>query len=196
MTIIGVLALQGAFAKHMTMLQSLNVEVLDVRRPEELALCQGLILPGGESTTMRRQIDFIHLGQALKDFSKTKPMFGTCAGLILMSKEILEDPMETFGILDVVVERNAFGRQYESFSINLKAKLSPSKSDLIQAVFIRAPRIRHWGNEVEVVSSLEGEPVLIRQGIHLGATFHPELTHDLSIHKYFVSIVEKNANLA
>lgn len=193
MAIIGVLALQGAFAKHISMLESIGVHAVDVRKPEELAACQGLIIPGGESTTIMRQIDFINFADALKEFSKKKPIFGTCAGLILMSQEIIADQMVPFGIIDVAVERNAFGRQYESFSVNLTANLSASKPDLIPAVFIRAPRIRHCGPGVEILSSFSGEPVLVKQGHHLGATFHPELSHSPLIHQYFVTLVEQQA---
>lgn len=189
MTIVGVLALQGAFAKHILMLESLGVRAIEVRKPEELSLCQGLIIPGGESTTMMRQIEFIQMSEPLKDFARKKPLFGTCAGLIIMSQAIIADSMEPFGILDISVERNAFGRQYESFSTNLSVKLGTAKSELVPAVFIRAPRIRHCGPTIEVLASLEGEPVLIKQGFHLGATFHPELTHCTAVHKYFASIV-------
>ena len=192
MAIIGVLALQGAFAKHLSMLESIGVHAVDVRKPEDLAACQGLIIPGGESTTIMRQLNFIHFVEPLKQFAKTKPLFGTCAGLILMSQEIIGDPMEPFKILNVSVERNAFGRQYESFSVNLETKLSGAKPELVPAVFIRAPRIRHCGAEVEILSALEGEPVFVKQGFHLGATFHPELTHSDAIHRYFASLVERN----
>ncbi len=191
MTIIGVLALQGAFGKHIAMLESLGVHALDVRKPEQLEACQGLIIPGGESTTIMRQLNFIDFADSLTKFSKTKPLFGTCAGLILMSQEIIGDPMQPFQILDISVERNAFGRQYESFCVNLSTTLLSAKPELIPAVFIRAPRIRHCGPEVEVLSTFEGEPVLVQQGFHLGATFHPELTHSNIIHKYFVSLVGK-----
>lgn len=193
MTIIGVLALQGAFAKHRVMLQSLGISAIEVRKPKELEICQGLIIPGGESTTMMRQIDFIKFADPLKEFAKQKPIFGTCAGLILMSEKILADPQEPFGILSVKVERNAFGRQYESFSVNLEAKLGDEKPNVIPAFFIRAPRIRHCGQDVEVLASFEHEPVLIKQRFHLGATFHPELTHSTAIHQYFVNLVKKSA---
>ena len=191
MTIIGVLALQGAFTKHMSMLESIGVHAVDVRKPQDLDACQGLIIPGGESTTMMRQIDFIHLTDPLKEFARQKPLFGTCAGLILMSTEIIADEMLPFGILDVAVERNAFGRQYESFNVNLSVRLT-ANPELVPAVFIRAPRIRHCGADVQVLASYSGEPVLVQQGFHLGATFHPELTHSIAIHKHFVNIVEHN----
>lgn len=190
MAIIGVLALQGAFAKHMAMLESIGVHAVDVRKPAELERCEGLIIPGGESTTMMRQAGFMRFEEALKTFAKQKPIFGTCAGLILMSQEIIADSMQPFGILNVVVERNAFGRQYESFGVNLSANLG-AKPQTIEAFFIRAPRIRSHGPEVEVLAAYEKEPVLVKQGFHLGASFHPELTHDTSIHKYFAKLVEE-----
>lgn len=193
MTVIGVLSLQGAFAKHMAMLQSLGVCAIDVRKPDDLAVCQGLIIPGGESTTMMRQIDFIKFADALKEFAKQKPLFGTCAGLILMSQKIIADSLKPFGLIEVDVERNAFGRQYESFSANLEVKLF-DQAVSIPAVFIRAPRIRHYSEKVEVLSTFEQEPVLVKQGFHLGATFHPELTHSSDIHKFFVKLVEKTRN--
>lgn len=192
MTIIGVLALQGAFTKHIAMLESIGVHALDVRKPQELEACEGLIIPGGESTTIMRQVDFIHFAEPLKEFAKHKPIFGTCAGLIIMSQKIVSDPFEPFGILNVEVERNAFGRQYESFSVNLSTKISSTKEEFIPAVFIRAPRIRHCGLGVEVLATFENEPVLVKQNFHLGATFHPELSHSSAIHQYFTQLVEKN----
>lgn len=194
MTTIGVLALQGAFSKHMMMLESIGVQALDIRKPIELSLCDGLIIPGGESTTMMRQVGFINLEESIKEFAKTRPVFGTCAGLILMSQEIIGDVMEPFGLLNVSVERNAFGRQYESFSVNLSASLGAVKPQTIAAFFIRAPRIRSCGPHVEVLAAYEHEPVLVKQGFHLGATFHPELTHDTSIHHYFMELVKQQTS--
>jgi 5'-phosphate synthase pdxT subunit len=186
MVVIGVLALQGAFAKHISMLQSIGIQAIDVRKPQDLEQCDGLIIPGGESTTIYRQLNFIKMIDPLKSFAEKKPLFGTCAGLILMSSEILGDPMTPFKLLNVEVERNAFGRQYESFTTNLETTFS---KDLITAVFIRAPRIKACGVGVQVLARLEKEPVLVQQGFHLGASFHPELTHDTSVHQYFASIV-------
>jgi len=187
---IGVLALQGAFAKHVEMLRKLDVDVIEVRKPADLERCDGLIIPGGESTTIMRQIRYIDLADKLAAFSEKKPIFGTCAGLILMSKKILSDQMIPFGIMDVEVERNAFGRQVESFSHAVKVILDhPKQSIDFRAVFIRAPRIKECGDDVKVLASFEGEPVLIQQGKHLGSTFHPELTDDAAIHKYFLKLV-------
>jgi 5'-phosphate synthase pdxT subunit len=192
MTTIGVLALQGAFSKHIDMVHSLNVKAIPVRKPEDLSRCHGLIIPGGESTTIKRQIDFIQMSHPLKQFAQLRPLFGTCAGLILMSQEIIADPMQPLGIINVSVERNAFGRQYESFIANLKANLSSSQAEDVAAAFIRAPRIHQYGKEVEVLSTYQGEAVLVKQGMHLGATFHPELTQSTAIHKYFISLIKSH----
>lgn len=188
---IGVLALQGAFAKHIEMLKHMGVEACEVRKPADLAACSGVIIPGGESTTILRQLWFIELFSALADFAREKPLFGTCAGLILMSKEILaNEAMKPFGILDITVERNAFGRQAESFHTQLDVSLSGGKPTKYPGVFIRAPRIRHCGPKVKILASYEKEPILIQEGLHLGATFHPELTSNALIHEFFVSMVK------
>lgn len=188
---IGVLALQGAFAKHVEMLNSLGVEAKEVRTLQDLEGCDGLIIPGGESTTMMRQIDFIKLADDLKEFAQEKPLFGTCAGLILMSHEVLTSQMIPFGILDVAVERNAFGRQAESFIANIEITLDQHTDKNFPAVFIRAPRIRSCGSPVQTLAKFQDEPVLVQQGMHMGATFHPELTHNAFIHRYFLSLVKE-----
>lgn len=188
---IGVLALQGAFAKHQEALLKLEIETVQVRKSEELLACDGLIIPGGESTTIMRQLQFGNLKEPLKAFAKEKPIFGTCAGLILMSNKIIDDPMTPFGLLDVAVERNAFGSQTESFKTEIEFHAGGKKEKKVPAIFIRAPRIRDIGEAVEVLASFENEPILVKQGFHLGSTFHPELTGDLSIHDYFCKMVTK-----
>jgi 5'-phosphate synthase pdxT subunit len=187
---IGVLALQGAFAKHAEMLVRIGVEAKEVRYPHDLEKCDGLIIPGGESTTITKQIQFIGFREKLRIFAETKPLFGTCAGLILISQEVISSPMQPFGLIDVSVERNAFGRQAESFRIDIELVLGPAPSKKFPALFIRAPRIRRCGTAVQVLAEYEGEPILVRQGHHLGATFHPELGEDPSIHYYFLSLVK------
>lgn len=189
---IGVLALQGDFAKHAEVLRSLGVEVQEVRKPQDLLLCDGLIIPGGESTVMLRQIDFIGLREPLLKFAKTKPLFGTCAGLILMSKNIQSSHLKPLHCLDIELERNAYGRQIESFHASVVLNLH-GHSTLFPAYFIRAPRIRSCGEDVEILARLEGEPVLVRQGHHLGSSFHPELTSDPIVHQYFIDLVKKQA---
>lgn len=189
---IGVLALQGAFAKHADMIDQLGAKAVLVRTPQELKECDALIIPGGESTTIFRQINFIGLRQPLLEFAKNRPLFGTCAGLILMSTQLINaSSTEPLGIMDITVERNSFGRQIDSFSTQLEVALSKRK-ERIAALFIRAPRIRRCGKEVRVLASYEGEPVLVQHGIHLGASFHPELTADTLIHGYFLSVVSEN----
>lgn len=199
---IGVLALQGAFAKHKAMIEKLGAAVILVRTPSDLLKCDGLIIPGGESTTIYRQMKFINLIEPLREFAQSKPLFGTCAGLILISRELINGSSTLpLGFLDITVERNSYGKQVDSFQTQLDVKLSKD-SQLISAFFIRAPRIRHCGPEVQVLATFESEPVLVRQGIHLGATFHPELTSDTCIHEYFLSLIndqqtkeEKRASL-
>lgn len=186
--VIGVLALQGAFAKHAEILQGLGAKVVEVRKPADLLKCDALVIPGGESTAIMKQIRFINLSEAFLTFSKHKPVFGTCAGLILIAEKIIGDSMRPFQLLDVEVERNAFGRQIESFYTDLEVNLKPGQTKQIPAIFIRAPRIRRVGAAVKVLASFEEEPVLIRQGLHLGATFHPELTTDPTIHAYFLAL--------
>lgn len=190
--VIGVLALQGAFAKHAHMLQSLGLKVVEVRKPMHLTACDALVIPGGESTTMMKQMQFIGFPGPFRDFAKSKPVFGTCAGLILMSHEIIDDPMQPFNLIDISVERNAFGRQVESFHAEVDFILKKSSEKKIAqklpAMFIRAPRIRRTGNEVQILATYEGEPILVQQGHHLAATFHPELTSDTTIHHYFLKI--------
>jgi len=184
---VGVLALQGAFAKHIQMIQSLGCKAIEVRKPKDLDKCQGLIIPGGESTVITRQIKFIGMGGALQEFTKTKPIFGTCAGLILISREIIADVMQPMGLIDIAVERNAFGRQAESFTVDMDVELK--SKERFKAVFIRAPRIRQASGDVKILARYEGEPVLVQQGHHLGASFHPELTGNPLIHQHFLDIV-------
>ncbi len=190
---IGVLALQGAFAKHGDVLRKLGAEPILVKKPEDLNNIDGLIIPGGESTTILRQIHFIDLFPPLRNFVKTKPIFGTCAGLILMSREILASPeVNPLQALDIAVERNAFGRQAESFGTQLEISLPTEHRFLFPAIFIRAPRIKQLGANVKILASFENEPVLIQEGIHLGSSFHPELTEDGRIHSYFLSQIENH----
>lgn len=197
MLTIGVLALQGDFAKHIKMLRSLNVTAIEVRCPKDLEGCDGLIIPGGESTTIRKLMQYIGFENPLKDFAKLKPVFGTCAGLILISHEIISNPVQPqpMNLIEVSVERNAFGSQIDSFSEEVQLHLGSgssgtSKAKAFTAVFIRAPRIRSVSAAVQVLAFFKGEPILVKQGHHLGATFHPELTDDSTIHAYFLSLAK------
>lgn len=177
---IGVLALQGAFAKHVDLLERIGVQTLEIRYPPQLFYCDGLILPGGESTTMIRHILEMGFAEPLKKFAQHTPLFGTCAGMILMANP------KILGLLDIAVERNAYGRQSDSFSCNLDL---PFSSSPLQAIFIRAPRISsiHSSN-VQILASHAGVPVCVRQGFHLATSFHPELTNDPVIHQYFIQL--------
>lgn len=191
--VVGVLALQGDFEKHFEMLKSLKVAVRDVRRPSQLEECHGLIIPGGESTVMMKQMEFINFKASLIEFAQRKPIFGTCAGLILIAQEIVSSPMQPLGLIDVVVERNAFGTQVNSFSTEIQVQLEHSQT--LPAIFIRAPRIRHCQVAVKILGSYQNEAVLVRQGHHLGATFHPELTGDDSIHRFFLSMISASRSI-
>ncbi len=189
---IGVLALQGDFSKHAEVLRSLGIEVQEVRKPQDLKECEGLIIPGGESTVILRQLQFIEMREPLLQFAHQKPVFGTCAGLILMSKHIQASSLQPLQLLDITVERNAFGRQIQSFQASILLELNQECPKLFSAFFIRAPRIRTHSQDVQVLASFEDEPVLVRQGWHLGACFHPELTSDPVIHQYFIEMIRES----
>lgn len=186
---IGVLAIQGAFFKHQLSLSRLSVEPVLVRSPRDLETISGLILPGGESTVVMKGMDFTGLKEAITAFGKHHPIFGTCAGIILMSGQVLGDSMEPFGFLNLKIQRNAYGRQADSFYTQLKVSLPHSQSE--PAYFIRAPKIVEVEPGVEVLSRFKGDPVLVKEGHFLGSTFHPELTDSLSLHKYFVDMVRQ-----
>jgi len=186
---VGVLALQGDFALHSQALERSEVDAVEVRKPEALADLDGLILPGGESTTLLRLIDEWNFVPALERFHATgKPVFGTCAGLILLAREVLHPVQPSLGLIDVAVERNAYGRQRESFEVRGSITLA-GRAIPVDMVFIRAPRIRRVGPEVETLATHAGAPVMARQGTVLVATFHPELTDDLTVHRYFCDLV-------
>jgi 5'-phosphate synthase pdxT subunit len=189
---IGVLALQGDFAKHAEVLRTLGIEVQEVRKPKDLENCQGLIIPGGESTVMLRQLDFIQMREPLLAFAQQRPLFGTCAGLILMARQIRAFPLQPLQLLDIEVERNAFGRQVESFHAFVSLEFASEQTKISPAFFIRAPRIKQWGPAIEVLAKWEEEPILVRQGHHLGATFHSELTDDPQVHQYFIEMIRQN----
>jgi pyridoxal 5'-phosphate synthase pdxT subunit len=176
---IGVLALQGAFREHARALRALGAEVVEVRLPEELDGLDGLVIPGGESTTITRLAELYGLDGAIRSFAG--PIFGTCAGMIVLDRE-------HFDLADLELERNAYGRQVRSFEADVD--LVDDEIPL-RGVFIRAPRIRRLGDGVEVVGELGDEPVLVRDGRILLASFHPELTDDLRVHELFLTMVEE-----
>lgn len=193
---IGVLALQGDFGLHAKALEKCGVEAVEVRKPSELDEIDGLIIPGGESTTLLKLMDAWNFTPALEKFHGAgKPIFGTCAGLILLARDVENPKQFSLGLIDVAVERNAYGRQRESFETPGTVKLDGAPVPL-EMVFIRAPRIRRVGPGVEVLAEHRGEPVMARQDRVLVATFHPELTDSTAVHQYFCDMVAKTRGLA
>ena len=189
---IGVLALQGDFALHARVLEQCGVAAVEVRKPVELDEVDGLIMPGGESTTLLKLMDAWNFVPALEKFhSAGKPIFGTCAGLIILAREVESPKQFSLGLIDVTVERNAYGRQRESFEASGTVRLDTGPIQL-EMVFIRAPRIRRVGPGVEVLAEHGGEPVMARQDRVLVATFHPELTDSTAVHRSFCDLVERS----
>jgi 5'-phosphate synthase pdxT subunit len=183
---IGVLALQGAFAAHSDCLTSIGVQSIEVRTPEQLGSVDALLMPGGESSTMSQLLESSGLfGPIAQRIADGMPVFGTCAGMILLASEILDgrSDQRNFSAIDISVRRNAFGRQVDSFEATINSSVGE-----FHGVFIRAPRIERVGAQVEVLGSINDEPVLVRQGNVLAASFHPELSNDARLHEYFVSI--------
>jgi pyridoxal 5'-phosphate synthase pdxT subunit len=178
---IGILAVQGDFREHAAVLRRLAVEPVEVRKPEELQTIDGLVIPGGESTAITRLIRIYGLEEALRRFQR--PVFGTCAGMILLDRNHL-------GLTDVSVRRNAYGRQVASFEADLRLA---DGGEPLRGVFIRAPRVAEVGEGVEVLAELDGEPVLLRDGRYLIASFHPELTGDSRVHELFLEMVREEA---
>lgn len=190
---IGVLALQGSFHEHQAILQTLGVQVVQVRLPQELDGLDGLIIPGGESTTIGKLAVDFNLLQPLQQFGKEHAIWGTCAGSIFLSKDAhRQQPL--LGLMDIQVERNAFGRQVDSFETDLEIQVLQSVSKenpLFHCVFIRAPLIEKVGTGVEVLAKLpDGRIVAARQGHFLATSFHPELTEDARFHQYFLEVVQ------
>lgn len=184
---IGVLALQGDFEAHERALSRAGAEAVQVRTREQLDRVDGLVIPGGESSTMLKLLHVEDLMESVRDFGKRKPIFGTCAGAILLANEVSNPAQESLGLVDIGVERNAYGRQLDSRIV----RLHPQN---VEAVFIRAPIIRRVGEGVKVLAKYKDDPVLVEQGKHLVATFHPELTEDSKIHQMFVDRVRGDAN--
>src|SRR6266571_3186419 len=180
---IGVLAVQGNFREHAAMLRRLGTDPVEVRKPEQLAGLDGLVIPGGESTTFMRLMRLYGLDEAIRGFER--PVFGTCAGMIVLDRNHL-------GLVDLAVRRNAFGRQVASFETDLDVS---GDSRPLRAVFIRAPWIEDIGPDVEVLAEVDGHPVLARDGRILVAAFHPELTDDTRIHELFLNLVREGARV-
>lgn len=187
---VGVLALQGDFDAHRKALERAGAEAVEVRTEEQLNSVDGLVIPGGESTTMLKLLGYMGLKEPLRKFANEKPVFGTCAGAILLAKDVTNPAQESFGVIDLTVERNAYGRQLDSRVARIEpdAEFRKRAGDGdVEAVFIRAPIIRRTGPEVKVLAEYHGDPVLVEQGKHLVATFHPELTEDSRVHSLFLS---------
>jgi pyridoxal 5'-phosphate synthase pdxT subunit len=180
---IGVLAVQGNFREHAAMLRRLGADVVEVRKPEQLDGLDGLVIPGGESTTFMRLMRLYGLDEAIHRFER--PVFGTCAGMIVLDRDHL-------GLIDLVVDRNAYGRQVASFEADLDVV---GDDERLRGVFIRAPRVRELGADVDVLAEHDGEPVLVRDGRFLLASFHPELTDDTRVHERFLELVREEAGV-
>lgn len=185
---IGVLAVQGDFAEHIAILRKMGVDAREVRLPEQLAALDGLIIPGGESTTLSRLMSIYHLREPVAQMvAEGRPVWGTCAGMIMLANEITEEDPVPMGLMDVGVQRNAFGRQVDSFEQDLLIKGLGERE--YHAIFIRAPVIIRVGEAVETLAALpDGRPVAVQQGNMMATSFHPELTSDARIHRYFVSL--------
>jgi 5'-phosphate synthase pdxT subunit len=183
---IGVLAIQGDFDAHAIALREAGAEPVLVRKPDELATVAGLIIPGGESTTFLKFLERDGFLGALEDFVRSKPTFGTCAGCILLAKEVTHPSQQSLGVLDVTVERNAYGRQIDSV-----IEMGPTtlEGGPMELVYIRAPRIVKTGPGVEILAERDGFPVLVEQNHLMAATFHPELSSDRRVHRRFVELV-------
>jgi 5'-phosphate synthase pdxT subunit len=186
---IGVLAIQGDFARHTSALEAVGARVTEVRTPGDLEGLEGLVLPGGESTAMLKLMERTNLEGALGKFhAGGGALFGTCAGLILLAQRVAGPEQRSLGLLDVDVERNSYGRQIDSFEIDLPWS---GNGGPLRGVFIRAPRITRVGAWVQILAARGRDPVLVREGRVLAATFHPELTGDLRVHRYFVEEVAR-----
>jgi len=188
---IGVLAIQGDYEAHSAALQESGALPSLIKTPEALEALDGLIMPGGESTTMLKFLDRGGFFDALKSFATEKPVFGTCAGAILLANEVRHPVQRSLGILDITVERNAYGDQRDSAILTLETTLPEwQEMGLLETVFIRAPRIVHAGPGVKVLAQRDGFPVLVRKGSIMAATFHPELSVDRRVHRLFVEAVQ------
>jgi 5'-phosphate synthase pdxT subunit len=205
MKTVGILALQGDFEAHRKAIERAGAEAVEVRSKDQLAQCDGLIIPGGESTTMLKLLDVEGLTDAVREFGAKKPIYGTCAGAILLAREVTHPPGSAYrpqmglGLMDIAVERNAYGRQIDSriakIPLHLDKAAGPDKTGgsdgtngdgEFEAVFIRAPIIREVGEGAKVLAEYQGDPVWVEHGRHMVTTFHPELTDDARVHRRFV----------
>lgn len=183
---IGVLAIQGDYDAHKARLEELGATVVLVKKPEQLDLVDGLVVPGGESSTMLKFLERDNFFEKLRDFVRAKPTFGTCAGAILLAKSVGNPAQQSLGVMDIHVRRNAYGRQLESEIREAETTLAGGP---LEMVFIRAPKIEKIGSGVEVLARVDDEPVLVRQGKTMAATFHPELSADNRVHAAFLDLL-------
>ncbi|MCP4177664.1 MAG: pyridoxal 5'-phosphate synthase glutaminase subunit PdxT [bacterium] len=186
--LVGVLALQGDFAKHQKMLENSGVDTIQVKTTADLNKCDGLVIPGGESTTLTKLIKAYDLYEPIIKFAEENPVMGTCAGLIMLASKVDDERVTPFGLLNISVSRNAYGRQIDSFVDDLDIKFVDENEDNYKGVFIRAPRILEVNDDIEVLINHNNSPVMVRQNNIVGLSFHPELTDDTRIHEYFLSI--------
>lgn len=186
---VGVLALQGDFEAHERALVRAGAEAVQVRSAAEMERVDGLIIPGGESTTMLKLLHVENLMEPLREFGRWKPIFGTCAGAILLASEVRNPEQASLGLMDIGVERNGYGRQLDSRIVHLTPE--DLDGDALEAVFIRAPVIRRVGGGARVLARYAGDPVLVEEGRHMVATFHPELTNDPRLHELFLSRIDR-----
>lgn len=182
MKTVGILALQGDFEAHRKAIERAGAKAMEVRTAEEMAACDGLVLPGGESTTMLKLLEEENLLEPLRAFGAQKPIYGTCAGAILLANEVSHPAQPSLNLMDIAVERNAYGRQIDS----RVARVETAEGSELEAVFIRAPIIRRVGSSARVLASYRGDPVWVEQGRHMVTTFHPELGADPRIHQHFL----------
>lgn len=190
---VGVLALQGDVREHIAMMNGLNIDCTPVRTADEISAVDGLIIPGGESTTVGKLLDRFGQMQAVRALpGLNKPIYGTCTGMILLAKNIENSDQHRIGIMDITIRRNAFGRQVDSFEEDLQIDGIPG--DPVRAVYIRAPYVTRVGEGVKVLATTNSHPVMVRQGWLLATAFHPELTDDNRVHKYFLDMVIQAKN--
>jgi 5'-phosphate synthase pdxT subunit len=182
---IGVLALQGDFARHQVMLQLLEIETVLVKKHKDLRGCKGLIIPGGESTTLTKLIQKCNMYEPIREFTEKHPIMGTCAGAIMVASSVDDQRIQPFQLIDISVARNAYGRQIDSFVTHVDVPFLKG-SEKFKTVFIRAPKIKNVGSQVEVLMELHGSPIMVQERNVLALTFHPELTSDPRIHQYFL----------
>lgn len=184
---VGVLAIQGDYEAHKAVLERLDAEVVLVRKPEQLDAIDAIVIPGGESSTFLNFLSEHGFLEKLRAFVSSKPTFGTCAGAILLAKEVENPPQQSLGALDIRIRRNAYGRQINSSIFEGKTELG---EEPLEMVFIRAPKITGTGKNVEVLATRDGDPVLVRQGKIMAATFHPELSSDSRVHQEFLALLK------